>query len=57
MLVGEQGKRLKISDFGRTRSTGSEHGYYRKQSRDAVPVKWMAPEVLREQCYTTQSDV
>ena len=56
-MVGEQGKRLKISDFGRTRSTGSEHGYYRKHSRDAVPVKWMAPEVLREQCYTTQSDV
>ena len=57
VLVGAQGRKLKISDFGRTRATGTEQGYYRKESRDAVPIKWMAPEVLREQCYTSQSDV
>ncbi len=34
---------------------GSE--YYRKKSTDAEPIKWMAPESVRDKVYTSKSDM
>ncbi|XP_060083543.1 proto-oncogene tyrosine-protein kinase receptor Ret-like, partial [Ylistrum balloti] len=50
------GKVLKISDFGLTRDV-YEADTYLKQSKGRIPVKWLAPESLYAQIYTTQSDV
>ncbi|XP_021369987.1 proto-oncogene tyrosine-protein kinase receptor Ret-like [Mizuhopecten yessoensis] len=50
------GKVLKISDFGLTRDV-YEADTYLKQSKGRIPVKWLAPESLYAQVYTTQSDV
>ncbi|CAG2225130.1 RET [Mytilus edulis] len=55
VLVGS-GKVLKISDFGLTRDV-YEADTYLKQSKGRIPVKWLAPESLYAQIYTTQSDV
>lgn len=55
MLVAA-GKVLKISDFGLTRDV-YEADTYLKQSKGRIPVKWLAPESLYAQIYTTQSDV
>lgn len=55
ILVGS-GKVLKISDFGLTRDV-YEADTYLKQSKGRIPVKWLAPESLYAQIYTTQSDV
>lgn len=51
-----KGKICKISDFGLTRDV-YEDDAYRKRSKDRVPVKWMAPESLADQVYTSRSDV
>nr|ANC28181.1 tyrosine kinase insulin receptor [Sagmariasus verreauxi] len=46
---------LKIGDFGLTRNLKSD--YYRTGGQGAMPVKWMAPESLQFNLYSTQSDV
>lgn len=51
-----EGKVCKISDFGLTRDVYEDDAYL-KQSKDRVPVKWMAPESLADHVYTTRSDV
>lgn len=38
---------VKLADFGMARIT-EESDYYRKTSDARVPVKWMAPESIRE---------
>lgn len=55
VLVAD-GKICKISDFGLTRDV-YEDDFYLKKSKGRVPVKWMAPESLADQLYTTKSDV
>ncbi|XP_037092506.1 fibroblast growth factor receptor 3-like [Pollicipes pollicipes] len=55
VLVGED-KTLKIADFGMARDV-REKDYYRKVTGGRLPVKWMAPEALFDQLYTTGSDV
>ncbi|XP_069978862.1 insulin receptor [Penaeus vannamei] len=46
---------LKIGDFGFTRYLSTE--YYRKQGRELLPVRWMAPESLQFGRYSSRSDV
>ena len=43
-------------DFGMSRAM-EEKDYYRKTSNDRVPVKWMAPESIRDKVYSHASDV
>ena len=55
VLVDEDGG-LKIADFGLARDI-KVRDYYRKDSAGRLPVKWMAPESLFVNVYTSQSDV
>ena len=55
VLVGSQSV-MKIADFGLTRDV-EQKGYYRRTTDGRVPVKWMAPESLCDNQYTTKSDV
>nr|XP_047141485.1 tyrosine-protein kinase receptor torso-like [Hydra vulgaris] len=55
ILVG-QNKRVKISDFGLSRNVHYEMQYVGKNAR-RMPVKWMSIEALRDQVFTTYSDV
>ncbi|XP_035713152.1 uncharacterized protein LOC110856673 isoform X2 [Folsomia candida] len=49
-------KMCKISDFGLTRDIYVDDAY-KKKSKDRVPVKWLAPECLTDELYTSKSDV
>ncbi|XP_035673058.1 tyrosine-protein kinase receptor torso-like [Branchiostoma floridae] len=55
VLVCEN-KVVKISDFGLTRDI-YENSEYRKLTGGKLPVRWMSPEAIFDQVYTTQSDV
>lgn len=55
-VLVSSGRMLKISDFGLTRDV-YEADTYLKKSRGRIPVKWLAPESLYAQIYTTKSDV
>ena len=54
ILVGH-GKRLKIADFGLMRQM--YHEVYEVQKQKKLPIKWMAPESLYDQIFTSKSDV
>lgn len=43
-------------DFGMTRDV-YETDYYRKGGKGLLPVRWMAPESLKDGIFTTHSDV
>nr|KAF6396844.1 insulin receptor related receptor [Rousettus aegyptiacus] len=47
---------VKIGDFGMTRDV-YETDYYRKGGQGLLPVRWMAPESLKDGIFTTHSDV
>nr|XP_043068213.1 insulin-like receptor [Drosophila bipectinata] len=47
---------VKIGDFGMTRDV-YETDYYRKGTKGLLPVRWMAPESLRDGVYSSASDV
>ncbi|KAJ8417407.1 hypothetical protein AAFF_G00286340 [Aldrovandia affinis] len=47
---------VKIGDFGMTRDI-YETDYYRKGGKGLLPVRWMAPESLKDGVFTTNSDV
>ncbi|XP_065217528.1 fibroblast growth factor receptor 2-like [Planococcus citri] len=47
---------MKIADFGLARDVRHTE-YYKKTSNGRLPIKWMAPEALFHNKYTTQSDV
>ncbi|XP_013393693.1 fibroblast growth factor receptor 4-like isoform X2 [Lingula anatina] len=49
-------KRCKVSDFGFARDVIESHQYEMK-SQGRVPVRWMSPEALNDQIFTSQSDV
>ncbi|KAI3357075.1 hypothetical protein L3Q82_015452 [Scortum barcoo] len=46
---------VKIGDFGMTRDI-YEKDYYRKGGDGLLPVRWMAPESLKDGVFTTHSD-
>ncbi|XP_057299762.1 uncharacterized protein LOC130630320 [Hydractinia symbiolongicarpus] len=46
---------VKISDFGLARDTDNK-SFYLKESDGLLPIKWMAPEAINEQKYTSKSD-
>ena len=54
ILVGH-GKRLKIADFGLMRQM--YHDMYEVQKQKRLPLKWMAPESIYEEIFTSKSDV
>lgn len=47
---------VKIGDFGMTRDI-YETDYYRKGGKGLLPVRWMAPESLKDGIFTSMSDV
>jgi serine/threonine protein kinase len=47
---------VKVGDFGMARDV-YETEYYRKEGRGFLPVRWMAPESIRDGKFTSQSDV
>ncbi|XP_056021824.1 insulin-like peptide receptor isoform X4 [Ostrea edulis] len=47
---------VKIADFGMTRDI-YETDYYRKGGKALLPVRWMAPESLKDGIFTSLSDV
>lgn len=47
---------VKIGDFGMTRDV-YETDYYRKTNSGLLPIRWMAPESLKDGVFTSQSDV
>lgn len=47
---------VKIGDFGMTRDV-YETDYYRKTVGGLLPIRWMAPESLKDGVFTSQSDV
>uniref|UniRef100_A0A6I8PDT4 Tyrosine-protein kinase receptor n=1 Tax=Ornithorhynchus anatinus TaxID=9258 RepID=A0A6I8PDT4_ORNAN len=47
---------VKIGDFGMTRDI-YETDYYRRGGKGLLPVRWMAPESLKDGIFSTQSDV
>lgn len=47
---------LCVADFGMTRDI-YETDYYRKGNKGLLPVRWMAPESLKDGVFTTMSDV
>ena len=55
-MVG-QDRVVKIGDFGLTRDV-YQNDYYRRDTTSVrLPVRWMAPECLKDNLYTTASDV
>ncbi|CAH1802065.1 unnamed protein product, partial [Owenia fusiformis] len=49
-------KVCKISDFGLSRNVGDSGVYYR-MCEDRLPIRWMSPEALFNNTYTTKNDV
>lgn len=47
---------VKVGDFGMTRDV-YETDYYRKNSTGLLPIRWMAPESLKDGVFTSPSDV
>ncbi|XP_025265569.1 proto-oncogene tyrosine-protein kinase ROS-like [Camponotus floridanus] len=47
---------IKIGDFGLARNI-YQNDYYRMRGEDLLPVRWMAPESLMINIFTSQSDV
>ncbi|XP_043916969.1 muscle, skeletal receptor tyrosine-protein kinase [Protopterus annectens] len=54
-LVGDN-KVVKIADFGLSRNIYSAD-YYKANENDAIPIRWMPPESIFYNRYTTESDV
>ncbi|KAI9561261.1 putative insulin receptor [Daphnia sinensis] len=48
---------VKIGDFGLTRDVYETDYYRRGDAQGWLPVRWMAPESLRDSVYTSSSDV
>lgn len=54
ILLGED-RVVKIADFGLLRD--AQGNVYEMKHTKKLPIKWTAPEALRNSIYTTKSDV
>lgn len=52
----KENRRVKLADFGLARDIYKD-SYYKKLNDSAMPLKWMAPECLIEQRFSTMSDI
>ena len=52
-ILVDEGKLLKISDFGLSRDTPE----YVSSLQDKMPLRWMAPETITKNVFTDKSDV
>ena len=52
-----KGLLAKVADFGLSRAMNYEEQLYQAQARRKLPLKWMSPEAITEQTFTTKSDV
>lgn len=55
VLVSE-GKMMKVADFGLSRYVYTEKVYQSTKTKK-LPIKWMSPEAIHDQVFTTESDV
>ncbi|EDO35594.1 predicted protein, partial [Nematostella vectensis] len=55
VLVADN-KQVKVADFGLTRDLYEESAYQGHSNRK-LPIKWMSPEAIYDQIFTTESDV
>ncbi|XP_065897353.1 uncharacterized protein [Dysidea avara] len=55
VLVGNN-KVLKISDFGLARQLNDNLVYYRS-TEGKLPIRWMAPEAIRDRVFNTNTDI
>jgi len=51
-----EGKLVKIADFGLSRNVYVAKVYHATKTRK-LPIKWMSPEAIHDQVFTTESDV
>ena len=56
VLVGDSLAVVKLADFGLTRGVGQDETYIMK-SQMQLPIKWMAPESIRDSVFTSRRDV
>ena len=56
VLVGE-GKMLKITDFGLSRTVREDNPAYVRTTHGNQPVKWLALESIQDGVFTSASDV
>ena len=54
-ILVAHGKKLKIADFGLMREM--YHEVYEVKKQKKLPIKWMAPESIYEQMFSSQSHV
>ena len=51
-----EGKLVKVADFGLSRDVYAGKMYHSKKNRK-LTIKWMSPEAIHDQVFTTESDV
>ncbi|KAK4472714.1 hypothetical protein MN116_003941, partial [Schistosoma mekongi] len=56
-VIITEGFVAKLCDFGYTCTEDESKIGYMQMDRDYLPAKWMAPECLTNQCYTSKCDV
>merc|ERR1719201_1657624 len=56
VLVGNDIRDVRISDLGLSRRMHGGKDYYRKESEDKIPVKWMPIEAIQYRKYSAGSD-
>ncbi|KAK3709038.1 hypothetical protein QZH41_014917 [Actinostola sp. cb2023] len=56
ILVAEDNL-VKVADFGLSRHVTYKDQIYQAEGRRKLPIKWMSPEAILDQTFTTKSDV